>query len=1130
MNSSPINLAYRRFVTANLYMNTELELFKSLFKGRQDVFAVRWEKDTKSGYMPAYDFNWHEFTQHQQKGGSLRDFKNKRYAALTDSRLINHLSGKEIIGIYPLLPDNTSWFIAADFDESVSINKNWISECRLFIGECEKHGLTVYLERSRSGAGGHVWLFFGNAYPALKSRKIFNHLLISSGIQPGKNSSFDRLFPNQDTHSGKELGNLIALPLQKKSVENRNTCFIDPLTGEAFEAQWEFLSTIQKVSATHLDQLYEKITNGRSNYVNEAANIKDQHPRKLHITLDNYIFLSKNTLPGGMLTFLRESLNFINTEYLIKKSTGKNRYATEKYFKNVEDREDNLVIPRGFTRSLLLYCKQQNIDYFLEDKRLKLEATDFRCSASLHSYQQAAIDVTAKKDFGVIVSPPGSGKTIMGLFIIAKKQQPALIIVHRKQLFDQWIERIQTFLGIPGFQIGKIEGGKCGIGNNITVAMIQSLQSDNLPAKLYRAFGTIIVDECHHIPAKTFREVIGNFYSYYLYGFTATPFRKNKDEKLIFIHIGDILHEAVIPANQQGNREISVVVQNTELFIPFNTATDKAETLIHILIHDTARNELIVEDVKREVRAGRKILALTERKAHIEILYQYLKGVCEVIILTGEDSEEKRKIKFNQIENDDFQVLLATGQFIGEGMDLDSISCLVLAYPFSFEGKLVQYIGRVQRSAVTPIVYDYRDHRIEYLANLFKQRNKYYRKLLKGGQLSAFAELTLVFKGIEFCINESDKFLSIDCLEIPVQVDRFKDDIAWRIRIIQYNEEEGDLFSEILDYDFPVAESKSSLQGEFYFYGIERVRFRNIDTSGLLRSVVLEPNPLTESDSSENIVKQTISEPDQVFLKTMKVPFWKISFLAGAVSFPVHVELLNQEITFEIFNADIRPEFEAIREYFMKALKKKAISVEIVVRYNNEKIISAIGTSDDINNINNTMIDSMRFQFVKKEILRPSSITDKQMHTLDELPPKNIKKIYFTAKELIDDILNIKKSKHYLQLKYLAAKHEASVLKVRFVLQPFSFLFLLAGEKNYHVIWETLDTEEATYIWHTGKTKESLKKAVEQIETDLSEIQQKGRQHFLENERQNFSRIVHDYTDAKKGFVTWKGMMEERIN
>lgn len=1108
-------------------METKLQIFKSVFRGRDDAFAIRWEKDSKAGYTPAYDLDWNAFKIHKEKGGTLKDFPNKKHAPLTDSRLINHLSGKEVIGLYPLLQDNTSWFIAADFDEAAS--KSWLTECREFIAECEKNNLPVYLERSRSGAGGHVWLFFQDTYPANKSRQIFKHLLAACGVIVNKTSSFDRLFPNQDYLSGKELGNLIALPLQKAALEKQNACFIDPLTEMPFPDQWHFLEQIQKISVRSLDELYKRLFGKRGE--NKISNTALNQSCKLHIQLDKHITISRQNLPNLLYRYLRDSLNFLNTEYFIKKNSGRNTFDTDKYFKSLNEEGDSLIIPRGFAGNLLRYCRKQNIDYVLDDKRTKHETINYHFSASLYPYQQAAVDSTSKKDFGIIVSPPGSGKTIMGLAIIAAKQQPALILVHRKQLFDQWIERIVAFLGIPSFRIGKVEGGRFDIGDEITVAMIQSLQSEKVPANLYQSFSTIIVDECHHISAKTFRQVIGNFHTFYLYGFTATPIRKNNDEKLIFIHISEIIHEVVVPANQQGNRPLNLIIQNTEFLLPFNSQIDKVETLMHVLIHDTARNEIVVSDIKREVIAGRKVLVLTERKTHIEILHQYLKVACEVIILTGDDSEEKRKGKFIQIENEEFQVILATGQFFGEGMDIHSINCLVLAYPFSFEGKLIQYIGRVQRSVLTPVIYDYRDGKVEYLSNLFRERKKYYRQLLKNNKLSRFDELVLVFKEKMFYINETDQLLEINCIDLPLPVEHFIDNIAWKIRVIDYNEEQGNLFAEIIDYDFPISQSRKAGQETFYFYGVERIRFKNIDTNGFMKAVVLANKAIEGASVYPKEIQQSTKTSEHVLLKVMKVPLWKISFLPGAVSFPIYIEELEKEISFEIANPDIRPEFEAIRDYFSKALKKKLITTEIAIRHDSKKLITANAKSVDIDSINNSMIDSMRFQFVRREILKTPPETAKQLHTLDELPAsKSVKKLYQTDLELIDEILAIKKSKHYLQVKYLATKHEASILKVRFVLQPFSFLFLLAGEKGYHIAWETLDTEEATYLWSTDKTREALKKLITQIETDISEIQNTGRQSYIDKERNNFTRIMHDYADLKKGFVIWKGMLEQIIS
>jgi len=917
-------------------------------------------------------------------------------------------------------------------------------------------------------------------------------------------------------------------------MENSNSCFIHPENLESFPDQWMFLASIQKVKTKALDELYNSIV--ATTFIGSTDEIAAVNTSigEFPIILTNQVMLPAFGVNPIVLKYIRDNLNFINVDYLIKKRLGKNTYGTHMYFETLKKKENSIVMPRGIIGRLLRYCNEQKIAYRLEDKRFKLELVKFTSSISLHDYQQEAVEITNKKDFGVIVAPPGAGKTVMGLEIVTRKQQPTLIIVHRRQLFDQWVERIQSFLGIPKFQIGRIEAGSYEIGEEITVAMIQSLQTQNLSDKdkLYHAFGTIIVDECHHIPAKTFREVIQHFHSYYLYGFTATPIRKNKDEKLIFIHIGDIIHEVIIPITANQNKQLSINIQNTELFAPFNASTDKLETFISILIHDTSRNEMIVQDIKREVRAGRKVLVLTERKAHVDILQQYLKGACETTTLTGEDSEQSKKAKLQLIGRGDFQVLIATGQFIGEGTDIGVLDCLVLAYPFSFEGKLVQYIGRVQRSPVAPVIYDYRDYRIEYFNNLFKQRNKYYRKLMKAGQLAKLDEILLVFQGAGFYINTTGILLPVGCIDLPLPVEKFKDGVVWRLRVNSYNEEEGELFTEVIDYDFPLSKITDDKQGSFYFFGIERIKFRSLDTSGFLRSVILKHQPLSETNAIVDERKDQVPV-EYVVLKTMKVPFGKINFLFGSVSFPIFIEEINQEILFEITNPDIRPEFAAIRDYFAKALKKKLIAVNITLKYTDRQVLSATAKSEDIDSINNHMIDSVRFEFVKREIFKGKgrAIDDQSIHTMDDLLNSydEGRKLFSSETALFDDTLNIKNSKHYLQLKYLSSKHETSVLKLRFVLQPFSFLFLLAGEKKYHIIWETLDSEEATYIWHVDRTRESLRMALGEIEVILRDIKKNGRQLYLEKENANFSKVVHDYSDAKKGFVTWKGTLEEKL-
>jgi len=617
------------------------------------------------------------------------------------------------------------------------------------------------------------------------------------------------------------------------------------------------------------------------------------------------------------------------------------------------------------------------------------------------------------------------------------------------------------------------------------------------------------------------------------HGFTATPKRKNKDEELIFIHIGKIIHEIVFsPTEENHSKQLSVTIQETGLFTPFNAKTDNLETLLHILIHDTARNELIVKDIKREVTAGRRVLVLTERKAHVAILQQYLKNSMETIVITGDDPAQARKSKLDQIHAGHFQALITTGQFMGEGADIDALDCLVLAYPFAFEGKLIQYVGRVQRGSIKPAIYDYRDHKIEYLENLFKQRNKHYRKLLQSGHIKPFEETVLLFKGRRFQIDSSENSFPIDCLDLPMPIEAFLPDICWKIRITRYNDETGELTAEVIDFNYDKSHIISSLNPTFYLPGIEKIKFRTIDTGGFLKSVILKKQVATQQPLPAK-AKDKRKELENVVLKTMKVPFSRINFLYGSISFPLFIEEINQELIFEIENADIRPEFDAIREYFSRTLKKKLITTEIAVRFSDSSVISATAKSDDINCINNTLIESVRFEFVKREFFRPKDGTlINKMNTFDTLLDQyhsSAKDLFGSEQDLLNDILNVKKCKHYLHLKYLSAKHETSILKLRFVLQPFSFLFLLSGEKKYHIIWETFDSEEATYIWDTEKSRDALRVILNQIEEIITGIKKTGRQDYLKQEHPNFSRIWHDYSDTKKGFITWKGILDERL-
>ncbi len=708
----------------------QLDLYLSLFKGRTDVYARFWEKNGRSGYSPAYSFDWNEFLSHKDKGGTMNNFENKKLIPLSREIIRSHLMGNIALGIYPILEDNTSYFIAADFD-----GENWLSDTQKYITNCKNVGLTAYLERSKSGKGGHVWIFFDNAYLCYKSRAIALELIRESLHLSvfEKEDSFDRLFPNQDSISKDGFGNLIAFPFQGKYVEIGNSLFIDPLTTKPYQDQWDFLSNIQKNSIEKMDEIFSKIT------VNENTTViqKTRNSKGLIINISKNLRISRSELTPETVKFLKEKLNFLSTEYLTMKRLGKSVYKIQKYFRLIEESAEYVFLPRGFLNQLVLFLESNKIQYSIEYEYPEIEALELKSLILLTPSQDDTLKKSLRQTQGVIVAPPGSGKTMIGMEIIVQRKLPALILVHRKQLLDQWVERIQTYLNIPKLKIGRFSGTTKKIGKEITVALLQSLARYKNIADLSDKFGTIIVDECHHIPAKTFREVIANLNSQYLYGLTATPRRKHNDEQLIFVYIGDVIAEmkgyetsGISDSEIKSIKKPKVIIKETDLELPFQWKTDRFQLLTKIISFDTGRNKLVLEDILDQVNAGNKTLVLSERKEHLEILTLCLKGKCETITISGDDSAPQRISKIKQIHDGHYQVILSTGQFFGEGLDIKDISTLILAFPFSFEGKLIQYIGRLLHSSNPKFVLDYRDKNIPFLERQFKQRNRYYKKNL----------------------------------------------------------------------------------------------------------------------------------------------------------------------------------------------------------------------------------------------------------------------------------------------------------------------------------------------------------------------------------------------------------------
>ena len=370
--------------------NEQLELYKSLFKVREDVFAIRWEKGEKKGYFPAYFFDPYMYKLHRMKGGTFNNYSDKSYIQLDNTQLVKHFLGEQHIGGYPLLEDNTSWLIVADFDGS-----KWKDECQRFLEICEQNNLIAYLERSQSGNGAHIWIFFNKKYPAIRSRKVIIQLLREARIFSvfDKNSSFDRLFPNQDFHSGKGLGNLIALPLHGRSLQNQNSCFLNPQTFEPIKNQWNFLTEIKRVNISVLDSIYENLAEKHS----ESNSIASASGR-LEFSLDNQLHVNRSSLKPDIITVLKEELNIANSAYFIKKKSGKSTWDNKRYFNLIEDREFEVILPRGFTGKLVKHLRSKRIDYQFNDLRKKKEPILFQSNIYLLKHQKSAIEAIQKKD------------------------------------------------------------------------------------------------------------------------------------------------------------------------------------------------------------------------------------------------------------------------------------------------------------------------------------------------------------------------------------------------------------------------------------------------------------------------------------------------------------------------------------------------------------------------------------------------------------------------------------------------------------------------------------------------------------------------------------------------------------
>ncbi len=748
-------------VTTQASQEEKIHLFHSLFKGREDVFARRFEniKTGKSGYAPV---------RRNDLDLNIQDAKTniRVYVPLSDEIIRNHLTGHNpqepankdfTIGVYPLLTDETCWFLAVDFDKSA-----WAEDARAFLETCTSYQVPASLERSRSGNGGHVWIFFDTPVPAMSARRLGTMLLTKTmNIRPEIGmDSYDRLFPSQDTLPRGGFGNLIALPLQKKPRERGNSVFVD-LNHNPYPDQWAFLSSIQRMSPKDVDGILKsfqdesEITGVRAVVVDETENepwklapsrtykeptLFGPLPEKLDLVYSNQIYIEKSKLPAPLRNRIIRLAAFQNPEFYQAQAMHLSTFGKPRIISCCEEFPKHLALPRGCQEELTQLLGELGIQYSSQDERVVGTPITLAFLGTLRPEQQLAANQLIKHDIGVLSASTAFGKTVIGAWLIGQRKVNTLVVVHRRQLMDQWVASLQNFLGLEKKQIGQIGGGKHKATELVDVAMIQSLVNKGVVDDLVANYGQVIVDECHHISAARFEQVIRQAKARYIIGLSATVTRRDGHHPIIFMQCGPVRYQ-VTDRQQAVSRAFGhrVIVRKTGFMLPVQLEGQQPpgiQEIYAMLSADETRNRRIIADVGEAVHAGRSPVLLTERREHLEYFTKAFVGkVQHIIVLVGGMGRKQRASlmdQLKQIPEDEERLILATGRYLGEGFDDARLDTLFLALPIAWRGTVTQYAGRLHRdydSKREVIIYDYVDEQVPVLVGMFGKRKKAYKAI-----------------------------------------------------------------------------------------------------------------------------------------------------------------------------------------------------------------------------------------------------------------------------------------------------------------------------------------------------------------------------------------------------------------
>lgn len=744
----------------------KVHLFRTLFRGRQDVWPRRFEntRSGRAGYAPVCGNEWIRGICEKPRI-KCGDCPHQRWLPVTDTVIGHHLSGVDdqgrplVVGVYPMQLDDTCFFLVLDFDKG-----EWAEDAQAFLAACRQSGVPASLERSRSGNGGHIWIFFCEAIPASLARSLGAHLLtetMESRPEAGL-ESYDRFFPNQDTLPRGGFGSLIALPLQKAAREHGNTLFLnDQLIPHA--DQWAYLASLQRMTRHQVETIVHQ-ARSRGRIVGVQFVEPDDEdstaqpwqsspsrclgglpggpmPKGIEVVLADQIYIPKFDLPPSLRNAIIRLAAFQNPEFFKAQVLRLPVHGKPRIIACAENLAHHIALPRGCLEHLRNLARSLKIKLTVRDERFSGRPIEARFVGTLTPEQQTAGAAMLAHDFGVLAAATAFGKTVVAAWIIANRGVNTLVLVHREQLMHQWIDRLGQFLDINRADIGRWGAGRKKPSGLIDVALIQSLVRGHVIQDLIGDYGHLIVDECHHLPAHSFASVARRSKARYVTGLSATVARKDGRHPIVFMQCGPVRHR-IDSRSQAWSRPFTheVVVRPTG-FLPGNRPSDDSRLEFHQLcqriIDSPHRNALIVQDVVAAVADGRSPLVLTERTDHVEILASSLRsaGIPHVFALHGR-MRKKALLETLQIletaSPETTRIVVATGRLIGEGFDHPQLDSLFLTLPVSWHGTIAQYAGRLHRKhqgKTVVRIHDYVDLDVPMLARMFDKRCQAYSSL-----------------------------------------------------------------------------------------------------------------------------------------------------------------------------------------------------------------------------------------------------------------------------------------------------------------------------------------------------------------------------------------------------------------